>query len=338
MRAGHNLTNQLTSIVRMVACFWIVQGICTRAQAPAAPTVKVVSLPGRDWGVTFDSTGFEPKISEMRPGGRRYLELVNSATKVVISFTLEPAGAKSRSCKSINQQREDDSNVDPLVASVVGLDKKDVRLWSESDRSILDYTLSLPKQKNRFICFEHDNVFVDIHISKTDFAKAELAVFDHLASSITIHDIPARGAMDYWKVAGELFLHKQYQESIAPYEKALELEKATPQLEKQYWYVLIDNLGMAYGITGELEKARSLFEYGIQRDPDYPLFYYNLACYYGEKSDADNAAAYLRKAFDRKANVIPGESIPDPRSDDSFQTLLRDPAFRARVDSIVGHL
>jgi len=42
--------------------------------------------------------------------------------------------------------------------------------------------------------------------------------------------------------------------------------------------VLTDQAGMAYGIAGELAKARVIFEKGIVEDPDYPLYYYNLAC------------------------------------------------------------
>ena len=107
-------------------------------------------------------------------------------------------------------------------------------------------------------------------------------------------------------------------------------------LEKNYWYVLIDNLGMAYGITGDLEAARKTFEYGIQADPAYPLFYYEMADYYGEKGDAQNAIAYLKKAYERKANLIPGETMPDPRTDDSFKSLMNQKGFRDSLDTLPG--
>ncbi len=42
--------------------------------------------------------------------------------------------------------------------------------------------------------------------------------------------------------------------------------------------VATDQAGMSYGISGDISKARSLFESAIARDPDYPMYYYNLAC------------------------------------------------------------
>jgi tetratricopeptide (TPR) repeat protein len=98
--------------------------------------------------------------------------------------------------------------------------------------------------------------------------------------------------------------------------------------------VLIDQLGMAYGISGDLARSKSVFEYGISKDPDYPMFYYNLACGYGEQNDKANALVFLRKAFDRKANSIKGERMPDPLSDDSFRNFVSDPAFVKEVKAM----
>lgn len=42
--------------------------------------------------------------------------------------------------------------------------------------------------------------------------------------------------------------------------------------------VMRDQAGMSYGISGDLAKARSIFEKGTAEDPDYPLYYDNLAC------------------------------------------------------------
>ncbi len=79
-----------------------------------------------------------------------------------------------------------------------------------------------------------------------------------------------------------------------------------------------DQAGMSYGISGDLAKSRSMFEKGIVDDPSYPLNYYNLACAdVGEKKLSD-ARLHLQQAFDRKANLNPGETMPVPTEDDSF--------------------
>lgn len=115
------------------------------------------------------------------------------------------------------------------------------------------------------------------------------------------------------------YLKHDFKAAIGPYQRALDLEKQKRTLDKTLWKVLVDNLGMAYGITGNLDKAKETFEYGISEDPDYPLFYYNMACTYGEKKDMDKAIEYLKLAFDRQENMIPGEEMPDPATDSSFE-------------------
>jgi hypothetical protein len=78
-----------------------------------------------------------------------------------------------------------------------------------------------------------------------------------------------------------------------------------------------------------------MFNYGVSIDPNYPLFYYNIACVYGEKRDMANAIVYLQKAFANKAYGIPGEGMPDPRKDDSFTTFMKDDHFVRTVTSLV---
>jgi hypothetical protein len=82
--------------------------------------------------------------------------------------------------------------------------------------------------------------------------------------------------------------------------------------------VLTDQAGISYGMSGDIQKARSLFEKAIVEDPDYPMYYYNLACADAEDKNLAGAREHLQQAFARKANVISGEAMPDPTTDDSF--------------------
>jgi tetratricopeptide (TPR) repeat protein len=90
---------------------------------------------------------------------------------------------------------------------------------------------------------------------------------------------------------------------------------------------MVDNLGMAYGISGDLKKAKETFEYGLSKDPKYPMFHYNMACTYAEMNDVDQAIMYLKKAFENKENMIKGEKFPDPWRDDSFQRFMNNDKF-----------
>ena len=136
-----------------------------------------------------------------------------------------------------------------------------------------------------------------------------------------------KSAMEYLGEGSAYFLKHDFKKAIPPYQKALDLEKEHPSLDKTFWKVLVDNLGMSYGITGNLKKAKEIFEYGISKDPDYPMFYYNMACTYGEMKDMDKAIEYLKLAFARKANMIEGEAIPDPATDASFERFMNNQKF-----------
>ena len=141
----------------------------------------------------------------------------------------------------------------------------------------------------------------------------------------------AKSALDYLSEGSTYYVEGNFKKAIPPYEKALDLEKAHRTLNKTQWRVLVDNLGVCYGITGRttgnLKKAKEMFEYGISKDPDYPLFYYNLACTYSEMNNMDKAIEYLKLAFARKNNLIRGEKMPTPATDPSFQRFINNDRF-----------
>ncbi len=91
---------------------------------------------------------------------------------------------------------------------------------------------------------------------------------------------------------------------------------------------------MAYRMAGNIPKARALFEAAIAKDPEYPLYYYNLACADAEGKNLADARTHLRQAFARKANVIRGETMPDPSKDDSFLPYRDNKEFWTFVESL----
>jgi len=123
------------------------------------------------------------------------------------------------------------------------------------------------------------------------------------------------------------YLDHDFKRAIPPYQKALDREKANRTLSDTLWRVLIDNLGMAYGISGDLKKAKETLEYGLAKDPKYPMFHYNLACTFAEMNDVDKAILSLQQAFQYKQNMIRGERFPDPWTDDSFQRFMNNDKF-----------
>lgn len=146
--------------------------------------------------------------------------------------------------------------------------------------------------------------------------------------------MPSKTALEYLKEGSAFYMKGDYKNAIEPYRKALDLEKKEPKLEKKLWKVLIDNLGMSYGITGDLKNAKETLEYGLSKEPNYPMFHYLMACTYAEMNDEDKTIEYLKSAFKNKENVIEGEEMPDPATDDSFQRFMKSEKFLSALKEI----
>jgi predicted Zn-dependent protease len=131
-----------------------------------------------------------------------------------------------------------------------------------------------------------------------------------------------------------LFKQEKYAEAVDPYEKARALEKGGKELSSDQHRILIDQLVMAYGISGQLKKAHDLLNEAIVQDPEYPLNYYNLACAFAEEGNKRKMLANLELAFQHRDHVLKGEQIPDPRSDSSFQKYIRDVEFMALMKTL----
>ncbi|HJZ82411.1 MAG TPA: hypothetical protein VKD91_18760 [Pyrinomonadaceae bacterium] len=123
------------------------------------------------------------------------------------------------------------------------------------------------------------------------------------------------------------FLLQDYKHAAPLYQAALDREKIHRTFNETLWRVLVDNLGMAYGVPGDLKKAKETLEYGLSKDPRYPMFHYLLACTFAEMGDVDKTIESLKLAFQYKANMIKGESFPDAWTDDSFQRFMKNDKF-----------
>jgi predicted Zn-dependent protease len=124
-----------------------------------------------------------------------------------------------------------------------------------------------------------------------------------------------------------LFKEKKYADAVGPFEKARELEAAGTKLTTDQHRILVDQLVIAYGISGSLKKVHTLLDTAIRQDPDYPMNYYNLACAFAEEGEKAKMLVNLSTAFQHKDHIIKGEQMPDPRSDDSFLRYVHDQDF-----------
>jgi tetratricopeptide (TPR) repeat protein len=136
-----------------------------------------------------------------------------------------------------------------------------------------------------------------------------------------------------FRFATVLYDHHAYAAAAPIYESALTLVDSVPESTK-WRRVTTDQASMAYGIAGDLKHSRALNEAAILKDPDYPLYYYNLACADAEAGDATAARTHLQQAYSRRANTLPGERLPDASKDDSVLKLKGNKEFWAFVQSL----
>jgi tetratricopeptide (TPR) repeat protein len=303
-----------------------------------------VWFPGKAWALELDDAGFTTRANEIQPDGRRYFLAENAKTRAFVSVFMEGAKGPVQpgECKRALAEKEKHNS------SLASGSLKGVTYRESGEMQILEFTLpeldgSPTNQKNVFGCLIKDDVFIDIHISKVFFKAADQLIFDALLQSFhfvpreaSAVAVPSGNSLILFREGSRYFIAHQYREAIRPYQKALEIEKSTPTLDKNLWRVLIDNLSIAYGITHDLTSAREALTYGVSKDPDYPLFYYNLACVAAEKGDLPDTENYMKLAFERRENLIPGETFPDARVDDSFQKLLLQKEFRQFLNSLYG--
>lgn len=64
--------------------------------------------------------------------------------------------------------------------------------------------------------------------------------------------------------------------------------------------VIADNLGQAYYLNGDLEKAYELYEKTMGKNPDFPEFYYNFALVLKNMGDKKRAVEMLDKALEKE--------------------------------------
>lgn len=315
----------------------LLSAVLTPLALPQNPEISL-AVPGRDLSIVLNLPGFAVQQDEKKSDSRRYFYATNSQTNILFSIFVEtvPPAATVTGCHEHLQAR----------AARKDFNKKDIRFSDKGEWAVLEYLIheydGMPmRQGNLFACRFHDRVFLDVHISKVKYAPEDSAAFLQLLEKIEFRsgaaDTPAgKTSLDYWMAGGAAFVKRDYAKAIPPYEKALDLEKKSPALSRDYWFVLVDNLGMAYGITGNLQKAKEIFEYGLSKEKEYPLFYYNLACTYAEMGDLEKTKENLKTAFSYKKNLISGEEMPDPRTDDSFQRFMKDKAFKSFVETLVA--
>lgn len=243
---------------------------------------------------------------------------------LIVSVFIEPAAQEGDSSVA-RQYYTERLSQSPLA-------KTQVKTSEKGDIAFYEYFV--PKFRDQDINQQHmnmyiarDNLWIDIHISKINYSHADRALFDAVINSVKIEP---KSAYDYFAAGSYMYRDKKYANAARYYSSALDLEARKRILDNEVWYALVDNLGISLVLSGDAAKAKEVFLFGIKKNPDYALFYYNLACTYGEESDVANAVKYLKqaKAVAKKNSF----KLPDAKTDTSFDKIRDAKEFTAQME------
>ena len=186
-----------------------------------------------------------------------------------------------------------------------------------------------------FACSGKDNVYADIHIAKTGLDAGDESLLRDILTRVHIVSVDLADSLDHFQAGSAPYLRGEYSQAISHYEQALALEQISPRLDKSLWGLLIGNLGTAYGLTGDLLRAKTVFEYGLSRDPADPVIHYDLARIYAAMDDRARAMPSLHNAFHHALHRKTGQPLPDPRRDPVFARCMWDPEFRTSAEALM---
>lgn len=165
-------------------------------------------------------------------------------------------------------------------------------------------------------------------LQRRSFPKAEKLLRESIQEDANY--LPAH------RLLGDLqYATKRYNDAAAEYATVLKLNDTLQTLTPGQIHSVTNQLGVSYALAGNMEKAKSIFDDAVKKEPDYPLYHYNLACTYAELGDLDPAMKELQTAWKLRNNLEEGEQFPDPRKDGSFKNYLNDPKFQETVQHMV---
>lgn len=322
---------------RLCIAVWLGLGlaVCRSASAAdAAPTTATttisLSLPGLTWGIEVTApAGLVVDSKEVAPDGEAArLMSTSRANLVFVSIYLEkvPVKGDAKACRDYYWTKAKQSP----------FQKEQIRLSESGPMALVEYLVPEAEdrkvnQKNVNAYLAEGDYWMDVHLSQMDYQGGAQDPLAAIVKTIRIRRMYAATVSDRVAYGTAHYGQKAFPQAIAEYEKALELEKRQPTLDRKTWIVLVDQLGMAYGMSGDLAKAKQLYEWALTKEPEYPMFFYNLACTFAEEGKRDDALRNLRQANKFKDKMLPGEKMPDPTKDSSFAKCLEDKTFSDEV-------
>jgi len=298
---------------------------------PAAAQTEPFALPSHPGSMVLDLTGFHIAQTSAKPGGTEIgIRAHSTGNLEMLAFLFVTPAKTAQTAATCLRSDVDHLKLDRNMAAFTekpnptGSDSPDYAAVLLTYPSGLQYLYRYAGSGDQCLSVE---IYADKG-TRLDLAQASAVLARQSYDPLKQPDLS-----DKFTYANILYRTKQYAAAVPIY---ADLLSAAPQTKPMLTVrrVATDNMGMALGLTGKIDEARNVFLDAIKTDSSYPLFYYNLACDDAEQGNVRDAQVHLRQAFDRRKNVLPGESMPDPTRDDSLLKLKDNGPFWAFVQSL----
>lgn len=292
----------------------------------------VASLPEYDWGILLNIPNFKLNQTNYKPDGTAR-NWTFAYENLIISVFIEkvPQKGNSAECKEYYFSR---------AKLARNIDINSIKNFTLNEFECADFFYiskdTTVKNRSCNMYYSRDDIWVDIHFTFNNYLVQDSTRFEIFKSNFKVINDVSDNIAECFAFGMEFYMRGKYAQSIPYYEQALKADKVRHKLEKKMSVILIDNLGMAYGVTGRMDKAKTIFEYGIETYSDQPCFYYNLACCYAELENKVKAIENLKLAKKYRENSIDTPKFSDPSKDSSFEKLMKDEEFIQAVNEFIA--
>jgi hypothetical protein len=255
-----------------------------------------------------------------------------------VGFPATPQKCKDESWREITKQAQ--VKRDDLQESRTGETHR-------VEYMVPEYNGAAVRQKNVHVYLGARDLCAEVRMAKMLFNPGDQKLLDDVLNSVRLlPDEP--GSAEQAKGAGPLFqgtksylfdgtmayLDKDFPTAAEQLQKALDAEKQKRALSRDDFRLLVDNLAVSYRFTQNQAGSKETLDYGLTRDPKYPLFHYDMACYYGLEGDMNKALDELRLTYKNKPELSLSDQLADPLQEGCFGKFLKNKDFVKAVEEI----
>lgn len=211
------------------------------------------------------------------------------------------------------------------VAKKNPLNRTGVKYFTHGKFAVVEWDFDSPTGS-----YKHINAYraeggicMDVHLACVNsvMAGGQLA---SMLDMVKVNDSTPDEMLGYGMA---LYRAKSYPEAIECLQGWRRKNKS-PEFKNSKYRLGIVALGSAYGICDRLKEAQEVFEKALQKDPEYPLFHYNLARAYAAQNNSAGMLEQLKLARKYRSNLEPDVQLSNPAASPSFKKFLNNPEFK----------